>query len=50
MSWVRSHRRRSGLLSRSTWVRSHFRRSRGRVPIVPIAIAVIVVLVLIAVF
>lgn len=50
MPWVRSHRRRNGLFGRSSWVRSHYRRAPGRVPIVPIAIAVIVVLVLIAIF
>jgi hypothetical protein len=50
MTWVRGHRRRNGLLRRSTWVRSHHRRRPRGVPIVPIVIAVIVVAVLIAVF
>jgi hypothetical protein len=50
MPWVRSHRRRSSLFSRSTWVRSHYRRPAGRVPIVPIVNAVVVILVLLALF
>lgn len=50
MPYVRSHRRRNGLFARSSWVRSHYRRSPGRLPIVPIAIAVVVILVLIALF
>jgi hypothetical protein len=50
MPWVSSHRRRTGLFGRNTWVRSHYRRRAGRVPIVPIVIAAVVILVLIAVF
>ena len=51
MAWVRGHRRRTGLFTRSTWVRSHYRRSPRRgVPVVPIVIAVVVILVLIALF
>jgi hypothetical protein len=50
MPWVRSHRRRTSLFGRSTWVRSHYRRAPGRVPIIPIVLAIIVILVLIAIF
>jgi hypothetical protein len=50
MPWVRSHRRRTSLLGRSTWVRSHYRRAPGRVPIIPVVLAVLVILVLIAIF
>lgn len=50
MPWVRSHRRGNGLLARSSWVRSHYRRRPNSLPIVPLVIAAIVVIVLIAVF
>lgn len=50
MPWVRSHRRRAGLLTRSSWVRRHYRRRSSQVPIAPLVIAAIVVIVLIAVF
>lgn len=51
MPWVRRHRRRVPYgWVRSTTVRSHYRRSPGRVPIVGIVIAVVVILLLIALF
>jgi hypothetical protein len=52
MPWVRRHRRRTpGLFSlRSTTVRSHYRRSPGSVPIIAIVVAVVVILILIAIF
>ncbi|WP_309113198.1 hypothetical protein [Saccharothrix sp.] len=51
MPWVRRHHRRTPYSwFRGTTVRSHFRRSPGRVPVVPIAIAVAVILLLIAIF
>ncbi|GAA0209038.1 hypothetical protein GCM10010492_03380 [Saccharothrix mutabilis subsp. mutabilis] len=51
MPWVRRHRRHTPYsFFRGTTVRSHFRRAPGRVPIVPIVIAVAVILLLIAIF
>jgi hypothetical protein len=51
MPWVSRHRRRvpNGWF-RTTTVRSHHRRSPGGIPIVGIAIAILVVLLLIAIF
>jgi hypothetical protein len=59
MAWVRGHRRRTGFLG-STWVRSHYRRSPGgfrryrryggRVSWVSVAIALLVIVLLIAIF
>lgn len=50
MPWVSRHRRRvPGGWFRTTTVRSHHRRSPG-MPIVGIAIAVLVILLLIAIF
>lgn len=48
MTWVRRHRRRT--LWGSTWVRSHYRRYPRRTSWVGVVIAVIVILVLIALF
>jgi hypothetical protein len=53
MPWVRSHRRRVpyGLFrTRTTTVRSHHRRRPGGVPIIGIAVAILVILLLIAIF
>jgi len=50
MAWVRGHRRRvPGGIFRSTTVRSHYRRSPGGVPLVPIIVAAVVILVIIAI-
>ena len=51
MPWVRRHRR-SVPYSwfRSTTVQSHYRRSPSSIPIIPIAIALIVIVLLIAIF
>jgi hypothetical protein len=56
MAWVRGHRRRTGFLG-STWVRRHYRRRQrgyrrygGRVSWVPVAIALLLIVVLIAIF
>ena len=51
MPWVSSHRRRVPYgWFRTTRVRSHYRRQPRRIPIVGIVIAVLVILVLIALF
>lgn len=50
MPWVRRHRRRVPYgLFRTTTVRSHYRRSPG-LPVVGIVVAVLVILLLIALF
>lgn len=49
MPWVRRHRRRVPFGFRTTTVRSHYRRSPG-MPIVGIIVAVLVILLLIAIF
>ncbi|MEU5690802.1 hypothetical protein [Actinosynnema sp. NPDC020468] len=51
MPWVERHRRRTpySWFQRTT-VRSHYRRPAGRIPILPIAIALVVIVVLIAIF
>lgn len=51
MPWVRRHRRRTPYgWGRSTTVRSHYRRSPGGVSLVGVVVAIIVILVLIAIF
>jgi hypothetical protein len=51
MPWVSTHRRRvPGRWFGRTTVRSHYRRRPGGVPIIGIVIAVLIILVLIAVF
>ena len=51
MPWVSRHRRRvPGGLFRTTTVRSHYRRRPGGVPVIGIVVAVLIILVLIAVF
>jgi hypothetical protein len=51
MPWVSAHRRRvPGRLFSRTTVRSHYRRRPGGVPVIGIVIAVLIILVLIAVF
>jgi hypothetical protein len=51
MPWVRRHRRRVPYgWARTTSVRSHYRRPPGGVPLVSIVVAVIIILVLIALF
>ncbi|TDV57787.1 hypothetical protein [Actinophytocola oryzae] len=52
MPWVRRHRRsRPGLFNfGSTTVRSHYRRSPGSIPIIGIVVAIVVILILIAIF
>jgi hypothetical protein len=52
MTRVRGHRRGNGLFRRGSWVRSHHRRRprRRSLPLAAIVIAVLVILVLIAVF
>ncbi len=50
MPWVRRHRRRVPYGWGTTSVRSHYRRRPGGFPIVGIVVAVIVILVLIALF
>ena len=51
MPWVSRHRRRvPGSWFRTTTVRSHHRSRPGGVPIIGIVIAVIVIIVLIAIF
>lgn len=50
MPWVRRHRRRVPHGWGTTSVRSHYRRSPGGVSIVGIVIAVVVILLLIALF
>jgi hypothetical protein len=51
MPWVRRHRRRLPYgWTRTTSVRSHYRRSPGGFPLVGVVVAVIVILVLIALF
>jgi hypothetical protein len=51
MPWVSRHRRRVPYgLFRTTTVRSHYRRRPGGVPVIGIVIAVLIILVLIAVF
>lgn len=51
MPWVRQHRRRvpNGWF-RTTSVRSHYRRRAGGIPILGIVVAVLVILLLIALF
>ena len=51
MPWVSRHRRRvPHSLFRTTTVRSHHRRRPGGVPLVGVVVAVLVILVLIALF
>ncbi|MET0134056.1 MAG: hypothetical protein ABW215_10740 [Kibdelosporangium sp.] len=51
MAWVRRHRRRvPGSWFRTTTVRSHHRTSPGTIPILSVAIAIAVILLLIAIF
>ena len=50
MPWVRRHRRRVPYGWGTTSVRSHYRRSPGFSPVVGIIVAVIIILVLIALF
>jgi hypothetical protein len=50
MPWVRSHRRRVPYGFRTTRVRSHHRSRPGGFPIVAVAAAVLVILLLIALF
>lgn len=51
MPWVSRHRRRvPGSWFRTTTVRSHHRRSAGSIPIVGIVVAILVILLLIAIF
>lgn len=51
MPWVRRHRRHVPYSwFRTTTVQSHYRRAAGRVPVVPIAIAIGVILLLIVIF
>jgi hypothetical protein len=50
MPWVRRHHRRVPFGWGRTTVRSHYRRSPGGVPVVGIVVAIIIILVLIALF
>jgi hypothetical protein len=51
MPWVRRHRRQlPHSWFRTTTVQGHYRRSPGSIPVIPIAIAIAVILLLIAIF